>query len=50
MEVTGQLQAIGTHLIGGWADPRAGLDDMEKRKFSTLPGLELRSLGSPTRS
>jgi hypothetical protein len=22
-------------------DPRAGLDDMEKRKFLTLPGLEL---------
>jgi hypothetical protein len=23
-------------------DPRAGLDDMEKRKFLTPPGLELR--------
>jgi hypothetical protein len=23
-------------------DPRSGLDDVEKRKFSTLPGLELR--------
>jgi hypothetical protein len=22
-------------------DPRAGLDDLEKRKFLTLPGLEL---------
>jgi hypothetical protein len=22
----------GTHWIGGWVDPRAGLDDMEKRK------------------
>jgi hypothetical protein len=20
----------GTHFIGGWVDPRAGLDDMEK--------------------
>jgi hypothetical protein len=30
--------------------PRAGLDDMEKRKFLTLPGLELRPLGSPARS
>jgi hypothetical protein len=30
--------------------PRAGLDDMEKRKFSTLPGLELRPLGSPASS
>jgi hypothetical protein len=28
-------------------DPRAGLDDVEKRKFLTLPGLELRPLGRP---
>jgi hypothetical protein len=28
----------GTHWIGGWVDPRAGLDDVEERKF--LPGLE----------
>jgi hypothetical protein len=35
--------APGTHWIGGWVDPRAGLDDMEKRKFLTLPGL-----GAPT--
>jgi hypothetical protein len=27
-------------------DPRAGLDDVENRKFLTLPGLELRPLGS----
>jgi hypothetical protein len=26
-------------------DPRAGLDDLEKRKFLTLRGLELRPLG-----
>jgi hypothetical protein len=26
-------------------DPRAGLDDVEKRKFLTLPELELRPLG-----
>jgi hypothetical protein len=26
-------------------DPTAGLDDLEKRKFLTLPGLELRPLG-----
>jgi hypothetical protein len=32
----------GTHWIGGWVDPRADLDDMENRKFFTLPGLELR--------
>jgi hypothetical protein len=35
----------GTHWIGGWVVPRAGLDDVEKRKFLTLPGLELRPLG-----
>jgi hypothetical protein len=27
--------------------PRAGMDDVEKRKFLTLPGLELRPLGRP---
>jgi hypothetical protein len=31
-------------------DPRAGLNDMEKRKFLTLPGLELRPLRLPARS
>jgi hypothetical protein len=35
--------------IGGWVDPRAGLDNSEKRKFSTLPGLELRPLSRPAR-
>jgi hypothetical protein len=43
-------RAPGTHWIGGWVDPRAGLDDFVKRKFLTLPGLELRSLGHPARS
>jgi hypothetical protein len=43
-------RAPGTHWIGGWLDPRAGLDDMEKRKFLTLQGLELRPLGCPVRS
>jgi hypothetical protein len=42
--------APGTHLIGVWMDPRAGMDDMEKRKFLTLPGLELRPLGRQARS
>jgi hypothetical protein len=28
-------------------DPRAGLDDVEKRKFLTLPELELRPLSCP---
>jgi hypothetical protein len=31
-------------------DLRAGMDDLEKRKFLTLPGLELRILGRPARS
>jgi hypothetical protein len=30
--------------------PRAGLDDMEKGKFLTLPGLELLSFGPPAYS
>jgi hypothetical protein len=30
--------------------PRAGLDDLEKRKFLTLLGLELRPLSRPARS
>jgi hypothetical protein len=33
--------APGTHWTGGWVGPRTGLDDVEKRKFLTLPGLEL---------
>jgi hypothetical protein len=28
-------------------DPRVGLDEVEKRKFLILPGLELRPLGRP---
>jgi hypothetical protein len=40
----------GTHWIGGWVSPRAGLDDVEKRKFLTLPGFELQPLGCPARS
>jgi hypothetical protein len=31
----------GTHFIGGWVDPKAGVYDMEKWKNFTLPGLEL---------
>jgi hypothetical protein len=30
--------------------PRAGLDDVERRKFLTLPGLEFQRLGRPARS
>jgi hypothetical protein len=40
-------RALGTQWIGGWVDPRAGLDDVENRKFLILPGLELRTLGRP---
>jgi hypothetical protein len=39
-----------THWIGGWVDPRAGLDDVEDRKFLILARLELRPLGSPAGS
>jgi hypothetical protein len=42
-------RASGTHWIGVWVCPRAGLDDVEKSKFLTLPGLELRPLGRPAR-
>jgi hypothetical protein len=35
-------RAPGTHWIGDRVDPRAGRDDVKKRKFFTLPGLELR--------
>jgi hypothetical protein len=30
--------------------PKTGLDEVEKRKFLTIPGLELRPLGRPARS
>jgi hypothetical protein len=38
------------HWIVGWVGPRFRLDDVEKRKFVTLPGLKLRPLGRPARS
>jgi hypothetical protein len=41
---TSRERARRTHWIGGWVGPRAGLDDVERRKFLTLPGLELRLL------
>jgi hypothetical protein len=43
-------RASGTHWIGGCGGHTAGLDDVEKRKFLNLPGLELRPLGRPARS
>jgi hypothetical protein len=37
---TPEERAPGTHWIGSWVGPRAGLDDVEERKLLTLPGLE----------
>jgi hypothetical protein len=37
----------GTHWIGGWVGPGTGLDDRDKRKFLTLPGLDRRTLRRP---
>jgi hypothetical protein len=47
---TPRERAPGTHWIGVCVGLRAGLDDVEKRKFFILPGLELRSLCRPARS
>jgi hypothetical protein len=43
-------RALGTHYIGVWMDQRTGLDNVERRKFLTLPVLELRPVGRPARS
>jgi hypothetical protein len=40
----------GTHWSGGWMSPRTGLDDVEKRTFLTLAGLERQPLRLPARS
>jgi hypothetical protein len=40
-------KARRTHRIGGRVDSRFSLDDVQKRKFLTLLGLELRPLGRP---
>jgi hypothetical protein len=55
--VSGQFHALtalppakeppGTHWMGGCVGPRAGLEDMEKRQFLILLGLELQRLGRP---
>jgi hypothetical protein len=47
---TPEERASGTHWIGGWVDPRTDMDDMENRKFLTLPGLELQSLSCAAHS
>jgi hypothetical protein len=38
---TNRERAPDIHWIGGWVGPRACLNDVEKRKFLTPPGLEL---------
>jgi hypothetical protein len=38
-------RAPRTHWMGVGVDPRAGLHDVEKKKFLTLLGLEVWSLG-----
>jgi hypothetical protein len=42
--------APSTHWIGAWVGPRASLDNVDKRKFLILHGLELQLLGCPARS
>jgi hypothetical protein len=42
---TPEERASDIHWIRRWVGPRAGLDDVKKRKFLTLPILELRPLG-----
>jgi hypothetical protein len=46
---TPEERLSGTNWLGGWVGPRAGLDAMERRKFLTLPGLDLRPLARPPR-
>jgi hypothetical protein len=43
-------ESPGIHWIRGWVGLRADLDDVEKRKFLTLLGLEFRPLCRPGRS
>jgi hypothetical protein len=43
-------RAPGTYWLGGLVGPRTGVNDVEKKKFLTLPGLELQPLGGPARS
>jgi hypothetical protein len=50
VSVTPAERAPDTHWIGGWVGPRACLEDVEKRKFLILPGLEFRPLSRPARS
>jgi hypothetical protein len=36
--------APNTHWKGGWVGPRSSLDDMQKKKFMAVQGIELQSL------
>jgi hypothetical protein len=47
---TPEERAPVTHWIGGWVDPRASLDYVEKRKLLPSQGSELVTLGRPPRS
>jgi hypothetical protein len=38
--------ANGTHCIGGWVSGRPGVAISEKKYFFSLPGMELRLLGT----
>jgi hypothetical protein len=43
-------RAPSTRWIGDWVEPSASLEDVEKRKFLTLKGLERRPFCRPARS
>jgi hypothetical protein len=40
----------GTHWIGGWVGPKAGLDEVERKKILPLPVLEPLPFRCPARS
>jgi hypothetical protein len=42
--------APGTHCLGDWKDPRAGMEAMKKRNSIALPGIETPLLVRPARS
>jgi hypothetical protein len=60
MELSGQLHppaalhlgeiVPGTHWIGGWVGPAAGLDAVKYRKILPMLGIEPRPLSCPVRS
>jgi hypothetical protein len=47
---TPREKASVTHWNGGWVGPRAGFDDVGKRTFLSLPGLELQLFVQPVAS